>query len=149
LQAYTKSGIKQKLLLLGDGPLKDSIQQLAHKLGISENLIFAGFHSNPYPIIRGAKLCILTSDYEGLPTALIESLALHVPVLSTDCPSGPREILTGALAKNLINSGDIDTIAKTINNTLTTSLDLNYTDELLVNRFGSQHSTANYLSLSR
>jgi glycosyltransferase involved in cell wall biosynthesis len=111
LQAYAKSGIAQKLLLLGDGPLKESIQQLAHELGIAEKVIFAGFHTNPYPTIKDAKLSVLTSDYEGLPTVLIESLALHVPVLSTDCPSGPREILTGNLAKYLV-SQDIQTIAK-------------------------------------
>jgi glycosyltransferase involved in cell wall biosynthesis len=148
LQAYAKSGITQKLLLLGDGPLKDSIQQLAHKLGIAEKVIFAGFHANPYPIIKDAKLSVLTSDYEGLPTVLIESLALHVPVLSTDCPSGPREILTGLLQKFLIPATDVDTIGRYIHSNLTAAVNFIPEDLLIAEKFGVEHACENYLSLA-
>ena len=148
LQAYAKSEIAPKLLLLGDGPLKESIQQQAHKLGITDKVIFAGFHANPYPIIKNAKLSVMTSDYEGLPTALIESLILHVPVLSTDCPSGPREILTGSLEKYLITSNDIDIIARAIYSALQESVDFTRIEATFIENFGAQYASSKYLSLS-
>jgi glycosyltransferase involved in cell wall biosynthesis len=148
LQAYAKSDITQKLLLLGDGPLKDSIQQLAHELGIAEKVIFAGFHPNPYPIIKGAKLSVLTSDYEGLPTVLIESLALQVPVLSTDCPSGPKEILTDQLANALSPVRDIDAMAQNIKNQFTNKKNSTAIKDSWLNTFTPQNAMSQYLSLA-
>jgi glycosyltransferase involved in cell wall biosynthesis len=148
LQAYAKSGIGQKLLLLGDGPLMDTIQQLAHELAIAEKVIFAGFHPNPYPIIKGAKLSVLTSDYEGLPTVLIESLALHVPVLSTDCPSGPREILTDQLANALSPVRDIDAMAQNIKNQFTNKKNSTAIKNSWLNTFTPQSAMSQYLALA-
>ena len=74
----------------------------------------AGYHHNPYPWIASAKAVILTSDAEGLPRVLIEALMLHVPVISTDCPSGPREILTGELASFLVAQEDEKGLADAI-----------------------------------
>jgi glycosyltransferase involved in cell wall biosynthesis len=147
LRAYAKSGITQKLLLLGDGPLKDSIQQLANELGIAEKIIFAGFHDNPYPIINDAKLSVLTSDYEGLPTVLIESLALKVPVLSTDCPSGPREILTGPLTKYLIGDQDVNEISEKIKAVLQNTVKETTCDTTVLAKFEPKQTSSLYLSL--
>ena len=149
LQAYAKSGIKQKLLLLGDGPLKVAIQQLAHELGIADRVIFAGFYTNPYPIIKSAKLSVLTSDYEGLPTSIIESLVLHVPVISTDCPSGPREILTGNLANALSPVGDINTIAHNINAHITNHQNKAEINDSYIYRFTPQNVVSQYLKLAQ
>ena len=147
LQAYAKSQVSQKLLLLGDGPLKKSMQQLATELGIKDKVIFAGFHINPYPIIKGATLSVLTSDYEGLPTVLIESLALGVPVLSTDCPSGPREILTGELVKQLVPADDINTLTENIKK-LSQKRDLySALNKVALEKFKPCNACLSYLSL--
>jgi glycosyltransferase involved in cell wall biosynthesis len=147
LEAYAKSGISQKLLLLGDGNLKEAIQQHAYRLDIAEKVIFAGFKTNPYSIIKDAKLSILASDYEGLGLALIESLALYIPVLSTDCPSGPREILTGSLSKYLMVNKDVDSIARHIVDTLQIKNDLSGDISYLEKKFSPQHASSEYLSL--
>ena len=129
-------------------PCKQSIQGLARKLGILEKVIFAGFHSNPYPIMKHARLSMLTSDYEGLPTVLIESLALQVPVLSTDCPSGPREILIGCFAKYIMPASDVNTIAQNIKKIMTTTGISTQDTAALLDRFSPEIACANYLSLT-
>ena len=118
LDAYKISNISQKLVLLGDGELRDAIKQQVARLDLQDKVIFAGFQQNPYPIIKGAKLTVLSSDYEGLPTVIIESLGLGVPVISTDCPSGPREILTGHLINYLVPVDNVSELAKKIHDTL-------------------------------
>ncbi|MGM1053986.1 MAG: glycosyltransferase [Pseudomonadota bacterium] len=104
LRAYAASGIATPLVIMGKGKpgYESAIRQQISELGLQERVIMAGYHHNPYPWIANAKAVILTSDGEGLPRVLIEALMLHVPVISTDCPSGPREILTGELANFLV-----------------------------------------------
>ena len=111
LRAYRDSGISESLVLVGDGELEPALKQQARELGIEDRVIFAGFHSNPYPIIAGAKLMVLTSDYEGLGMVLLESLALNVPAISTNCQSGPAEILP---PQNLAPVGDVSAIANVL-----------------------------------
>lgn len=84
-----------KLIILGDGELYSKHHDDVIKLGLESDVIFLGFQKNPYYFIKNSKLLMLTSDSEGLPTVLIESLILGVPVISTDCPTGPAEILQG------------------------------------------------------
>ena len=76
---------------------------------MTDKVIFAGFHSNPYPLIKNADLLVLSSDFEGLPTVLLESLSLSTPAISSDCPSGPREILP---SNNLFPQDNIDKLAE-------------------------------------
>jgi len=82
--------------------------------GLASRVIIAGFQPNPYPWIAGAELLVLSSDHEGLPNVLIEALALGTPVVSTDCPSGPREILSRALPECLVPVNDAPALARTI-----------------------------------
>jgi len=86
----------------------------AKKFGIEKRLIIPGFQSNPFPWIKQAKALVLSSDFEGLPTVLIESLACGTSVVSTDCPHGPSEILTGNLAPYLVPRRDPAALAKMI-----------------------------------
>jgi len=148
LRAYAESKLSEKLLLLGDGPLASQIKSEAKHLGISENIIFAGFHQNPYPIIKGARLCVLSSDYEGFGNVLVESLILGTPAMSTDCPSGPREILTGALAQYLtpIDNEKLfaENIRKAINAINNGSLKIDYNS---LKKFDATYITKQYLSL--
>ena len=80
-----------KLMIIGEGEFKE-YKALAKKLGIEEEVFFAGLKKNPFPYLAAAKLYVLTSYYEGFPNALIEAMALGVPAVATDCMTGPREI---------------------------------------------------------
>ena len=82
-----------RLLMLGDGPLYNEIIALAEQLGIAADVRLIGFQSNPLPYIRRAAALVLSSRYEGLGNVLIEALGCGTPVISTDCPFGPSEIL--------------------------------------------------------
>ncbi|MGF1874226.1 glycosyltransferase [Photobacterium frigidiphilum] len=108
---------KIKLLLLGDGSDRQKIEVLVKDKNLSNRVIFLGFKSNPYPYIKNAKLLILTSDFEGLPTVVIEALALNTPVVSTDSAGGIREII--GQCENMITSrDDITEIARSIDDAL-------------------------------
>lgn len=93
LEAYAKSKIPQHLLIIGDGEEMVALRELSILLGIQDKIHFIGAVSNPYPYIKKARTLVLCSLYEGLPTVLIEALILQTPVISTNCPSGPKEIL--------------------------------------------------------
>lgn len=120
LRAYAQSGVTLPLVLLGgvSGPegerYEAAMKALAAELGIAERVRFQGFEPNPYPWIQGAALVAMSSDSEGLPTVLIESLILGTPVVSTDCPTGPSEILTGDLARFLSPVDDAPALAANI-----------------------------------
>lgn len=81
------------LLILGEGSLKEELLQLTYSLGINKKVHFLGFKDNPYSYLKNAKCFVLSSLYEGLPTVIIEALALGINVVSTNCPSGPYELL--------------------------------------------------------
>ena len=82
-----------RLLILGEGPDRSSLEALIKELGTEEDVCLPGFVENPYAYMSRASVFVLSSRWEGLPTVLIEALYCGVPVISTDCPSGPREIL--------------------------------------------------------
>jgi glycosyltransferase involved in cell wall biosynthesis len=111
LQAYAKTERKLPLVLVGKGRLEAEIEQLAVQLNISDCIKFLGFQTNPYPLIRSAALMVLTSKFEGFGYVIVEAQALGVPVISTDCPFGPRELLP---EQNLIAVSDIDGLAMLI-----------------------------------
>ena len=81
------------LHFVGDGPLREQLQRETELLGLSHEIQFHGFSANPYPYYRKAGLLCLPSHYEGLPNVVMEAMFLGVPVLATDCPTGPRELL--------------------------------------------------------
>ncbi|EGQ7939449.1 glycosyltransferase [Vibrio vulnificus] len=90
------------LVILGEGEEKASLMKLVDELGISHRVEFLGFIENPKPYMKHAQMLSFTSDYEGLGLVLVEALACGTPVLSTNCPSGPDEVLTGPLKQYLI-----------------------------------------------
>lgn len=95
-----------RLVIIGRGRQQAALLLLAEQLGIADRLSLPGFVSNPYPYMKRAKLFALTSRWEGMPVALIEALALGTPVVATDCPSGPREVLEGGRFGSLVPVGD-------------------------------------------
>ncbi|WP_296403712.1 glycosyltransferase [Psychrobacter sp.] len=108
LKAYAKTSKNLPLLLLGKGKLRGEIEKLVSELNLEDKVIFLGFKDNPYPYIKNATLKVLTSEWEGFALVIPEALALGVPVISTDCPSGPNELLP---KNNLMPSNDIEAIA--------------------------------------
>ncbi|GIU00852.1 hypothetical protein TSL6_13580 [Sulfurovum sp. TSL6] len=98
-----------KLLILSKANTK--LKEMIKERGLEDKVVIAGFQQNPYKYIKNARLLLLSSDREGLPTVVIESLILGTPVISTDCPTGPREILTDELADWLVPVGDPQALA--------------------------------------
>ena len=119
IKAYQKSGITAKLLLIGEGPLKGETEALVKTLKLTDKVLFHNPVQNPYPYIKSAKVLVLSSDYEGLGLVLLEALALGVPVISTDCPHGPKEIFENYNPENLV-ALDEDTLAQQIQKVYTT-----------------------------
>ena len=85
--------MKCRLFLLGDGPLQDFIKQKAIKLGVEQDVYFAGFDLNPFKYFSKCDLFVLSSLHEGMPGVLIQAMACGAPAVSTNCPSGPDEII--------------------------------------------------------
>jgi glycosyltransferase involved in cell wall biosynthesis len=117
VRAYARSGLPHLLVLLGgttdegERRYQAELEGLIAELGLQDRVLLPGFASNPYPWIKHAELFAMSSLSEGLPTVLIESLILGTPVVSTDCPTGPAEILTGELAQFLSPLHDIDALS--------------------------------------
>ena len=101
-----EKGAKEKLYILGDGPDRDKIEEKLKKEGMEKDIILLGNVKNPYPWIKKAKMLVHSSKYEGLPTVLIEALILDKIVISSDCPTGPKEILENGEIGYLYNVGD-------------------------------------------
>jgi len=103
-----------RLLILGEGEERAALEELARSLGIAEQVALPGFVDNPFQYLRRAALFVLSSAWEGLPNALIQAMACGVPVVATDCPSGPAEILASGRFGPLVPVGDPETLARAI-----------------------------------
>ena len=114
LKAFKQSGADCKLVLVGEGPERKDIEKEIERLGLEEQVLMTGNVENPYPIIKNAMLMLLSSDYEGLPTVLLESFVLSTPVVSVDCYYGPREILGEKYGDYLAKHGDVKDLAEKI-----------------------------------
>ncbi|MFT7861089.1 MAG: glycosyltransferase [Sulfurimonas sp.] len=114
LRAFARANTEKHLLILGDGPNRAKFMNLSKELNIQDKVHFLGWVQNPYPYIKHADLFVLSSKAEGLPSVLIESLILHTSAVSTDCNSGPREILKDELKPYLSKVNDPDALSETI-----------------------------------
>ncbi|HMS26222.1 MAG TPA: glycosyltransferase [Burkholderiaceae bacterium] len=101
-----------RLIILGQGPLHVQLLNLIAELGLKEVVDLPGFMRNPFAFLKHADLFVLSSRYEGLPNALIQAMACGAPVVSTDCPSGPMEILENGKWGQLVPVGDVQAMAK-------------------------------------
>jgi glycosyltransferase involved in cell wall biosynthesis len=109
LDAFQALDFDGKLVLLTKPSL--ALASMIHARGLEKRVLLPGFQQDPYPWIANARLLVLSSDWEGLPNVLIEALALGTPAVSTDCPSGPAEILRGKLSDFLVPTGDAAALA--------------------------------------
>lgn len=99
------------LCLAGRGSLRESLEQLAKDLGMEGHVFFAGYQRNPYALMARCAVLALSSNREGFPNVLVEALCLGVPVVSTNCPSGPEEILRGGEFGRLVPMNDAHALA--------------------------------------
>jgi len=117
--AIVKRDHNARLVILGEGPERFVLEEHIRRHGLRDSVALPGFLENPYACMARAAVFALSSDFEGLPTVLIESLAVGTPVVSTDCESGPREILRGGVLGELIPVGDIPAMARAIARAIT------------------------------
>ena len=147
LKAFKKLKTKCKLVLLTHH--NDELEKLIKEHGLENKVIIAGFQKNPYPWFKCAKLSVLCSDFEALPMVIVESLICGCPVVSTDCRSGPNEILVGDLAKWLVPMNNdenklTDNLAAKIDEALNTKIKI---DPSIYERFDADKIADEYLSL--
>lgn len=95
-----------RLMILGEGEERHTLEGLISKLGLNEDVSLPGFVPNPYNFMAHATVFALSSRWEGLPTVLVEAMALGIPIVATDCPSGPREILKDGKYGHLVPVDD-------------------------------------------
>lgn len=103
-----------RLMILGEGGLGNALQEKARALGVAERVIWPGFQLDPWPWLASADLFVLSSDYEGFPLVLAEAMAAGLRVVSTDCPSGPAELLDGGRYGSLVPIRDPAALAAAI-----------------------------------
>ncbi len=111
-----------RLIILGEGKDREALTAQIEAAGLADRVLLAGFQSNPYAWLARADLFVLSSAWEGSPNALTEALALGVPSVSTDCPSGPSEILAQGRYGPLVPVGDADALAAAMRSTLNAPL---------------------------
>ena len=137
-----------RLLVLGEGPLRGELERLAASLGVADDVRFAGFQPNPLPFIRGAEAFVLSSTHEGLGNVLIEALGCGTPVISTDCPHGPSEILDNGRYGVLVPVRDAAALADAMRTTLRTRYPIAML-QARAERFSADTAASRYLALLR
>jgi glycosyltransferase involved in cell wall biosynthesis len=148
LNAFSRLRAKRaaRLVILGEGRLRNSLQELANTLDIAADVEMPGFVENPFQYMARASVLVLSSQYEGLPGVLIQALACACPVVSTDCPGGSREILDNGNIGALVAVGDADGMAQAI----LSQLDNPTSKDVLLRRaedFSVEVGVSNYLAL--
>ncbi len=116
--ALIHNKIDARLVIMGEGELRADLELLIVEHGLQEKIILPGFVDNPFAIMKHADLFVLSSAWEGLPNVLIQAMACGTPVVSTDCPSGPAEILENGKWGRLVQVGNIEALARAITETL-------------------------------
>ena len=135
-----------RLILLGEGKLREPLLEQARALGVADDLDLPGFDANPWRWMRAADLFALSSRWEGSPNVLTEAMAVGTPVVACDCPSGPREILDGGRVAPLVPVDDVAALA----GALASGLDTPAAPEALaeaVNEYRAEISASRYLEL--
>jgi glycosyltransferase involved in cell wall biosynthesis len=113
-----RGSVPAKLLVLGEGEDRAQLESLARALGVAPYVEFAGYQSNPYKFMARASAFVMSSAWEGFGNVLVEAMACGTPVVSTDCPSGPVEILDSGRFGMLTPVGDPEAFASAIRATL-------------------------------
>lgn len=113
-EILVRKGIKNNLIILGEGEERERLENLIKELNLTNSVSLLGFQKNPYKYIKNADIFALSSNLEGFAIVIAEALALGTPVVSTDCPSGPGEILKGGEFGKLVPPGNPVALAKAL-----------------------------------
>jgi glycosyltransferase involved in cell wall biosynthesis len=122
--AQVRKNRRARLLILGEGEDRSSLETMISHYGLEQDVSMPGFVTNPYPYMAHASVFVLSSRWEGLPTVLVEAMALGTPIVSTDCPSGPREILMDGKYGALVPVDDPFALAAAIETSLINNIPL-------------------------
>ena len=117
--ALARQRVPARLVFVGQGPLREDLEALARELGVADSIVFAGWQPNPFAWLAQSDLFVLSSRYEGFGNVIVEAMACGLPIISTDCPSGPSEILRDGEAGMLVPVGDVEALADAMTTVLT------------------------------
>ncbi|MBE3581288.1 MAG: glycosyltransferase [Thermoanaerobacteraceae bacterium] len=112
--AHVRAERPARLMILGEGEERPGLEALVRELGLEDDVSMPGFVDNPYAYMARAAIFVLSSAWEGFGNVLVEAMAVGTPVVSTDCPSGPAEILEGGKWGKLVPVGDVEKLAEAI-----------------------------------
>jgi glycosyltransferase involved in cell wall biosynthesis len=135
-----------KLIILGEGEERGVLETLAHRLNLGDDFSMPGFVENPYPYLKSADVFVSSSAWEGLPTVIIEALALGTPVVATDCPGGTKEILGNSQYGSLVEMKNPSALAKAVIDTLASPINKGKLEER-GRAYSLEASTKQYLEL--
>lgn len=122
IHAFKQVLVKREcnLIILGEGKLRSELENLIKTLGLQDNVQLPGFVDNPYAWMSQADLFVLSSVHEGFGNVIVEAMACGTPVVSTDCPSGPSEILEDGKWGDLVPPGNAQLLSQSIIKSLST-----------------------------
>jgi glycosyltransferase involved in cell wall biosynthesis len=121
--ALLKRRMTVRLVIIGEGQERVRLEDMRDKLGLTDDVLLPGWDDNPYRWMSRASVVVMCSDWEGLPTVLIEAMACGTPVVSTDCPHGPREILENGRYGELVPVDNEELLACAIERTIQAPVD--------------------------
>jgi glycosyltransferase involved in cell wall biosynthesis len=109
---------KAVLIILGEGGLRNELEQLCTSLSINDRVLLAGFTKNPYSVLKKADCFVLSSHFEGMPNVLLEALTLRIQIIATKCPHGPEEILENGMLGKLVKVNDTESLTEAMSQVL-------------------------------
>lgn len=124
---------ESRLMILGNGPLRKQIEEMVPQ-SLKDKIAFMGFQNNPYYYMYHASVFALTSDYEGFPNVVIEALACGLPVVTTNCKTGPREIIENGKDGYVVERGDYNAMADALVEVLSNEGKRTYLSQNAINK---------------
>jgi len=132
------------LTIVGSGEEEKNLKAFTRSLGMESRVNFEGHQTNPYPYMKQSNLFVLTSEHEGFPNVLLEANSLGIPVVAFACPGGITEIIEEGINGNFVKNGDVEALARSIENTIEAKLDKEkvlysverrYSDVIILNKY--------------
>lgn len=145
--AEIRAAAPLRLIILGEGPEHDRILNEAARLNVADDVSLPGFIDNPFPFMKKAAVFALVSEYEGMPNVLVQAMALATPVVATNCPSGPSEVLEGGKYGELIPVNDHAALVAALRKLIGSNRRHDSAERVRA-VFGSEEATTRYLAVA-